>query len=413
MKTTNQAQENWLVDNQRSIRNLDKVAKEGNKQSQSAIVKQTRVPASDSIRKRLQFMKQFAVPSLQSNSSNENNNPAANTLTTLHEQQQTGIGLDNITKMLFETMQELPTDVQYVKATDLNKNEVRMQGVRMLTSNFSSYRNLSREVRLCTNIEHSTSMADLKEIKDCCNVIFSQAVFPNTPTTNYTINKTNTVKSVNKVDVMNVCQSMPVCYSPSFQMTQSTTEKLSKAITFAENTKGLKVFEVLASPTSMYQDSIILTPRHVGGNLLYTTSLFTDMDDLDQKDTHLLQSMSTKKKHPRFGISLAHHMDHVVAQVHDTAQTNVKSWMRSICNKDTDMYNTISANNHSPTFKLSNTEHCAYLSPCQGTTVLVQNNQFSVSAPTLIRYGLDKKPQSTLNICAVSIIFHGPTIHKV
>ena len=389
-------------------------------QNQKAVVKQSHLPPSDSIRKRLQFMKEFSVPSMQSRpsdvTSDGNKHPPADALSILHEQQQTGIALDTITKMLFNTMQELPTDVQYVKATDINKNEIRMQGVRMLTSNFSSYCNLSREVRLCTSIgtsiEHGNSMATSKEIKDCCDVVFAQSVFPNAPKT-YTINHTNTVNSVNKVDVMKICQSMPMCYSPSFQMTKNTTEMLSRAISCAENTKGLAVFQVQGSPTSMYQDSIILTPRHVGGNLLYTTSLFTDIDDFDMKHSHSLQSMPTKTKHPRFGISLAHHMDHVVAQVHDEAQTNLNSWVRSLCNKDTDMYHTITSNHHTPTFKLSNTEHCAYLSPCHGITVLVQNNRFSVSSPTLIRYGLDTKPQSTMKICAVSIIFHGPTIHKV
>jgi hypothetical protein len=423
MKATNDAQENWLLNIQRSVRNLETDSNLPiSRPSQLEEVKRNSVPTSDSIRKRLQFMKEFSVNSFDSKASNvkpsnvepsnASTNATPNTRNKLHEQQQTGIALDSITNMLFNTMQTLPTDVEYVNANDIKKNEIRMQGVRMLTSKFSPYRNLSREVRLCTNIDHCDSVVALNEIKDCCKVVFARSVFPNAPT-QFTIKNKNTVNEVNKVDVMKICQTMPVCYSPSFQMDPSTTAKLSNAVDFAENTKGLHVMEVQASPSSMYKDNIVLTPRHVGGNLLYTTSLFTDMEHIDMKNTHTLESMPIKRKHPRFGISLAHHMDNVVAHVHDKAQTTVNTWMRSLCDGDTDMYKTISSNNHTPTIKLSNTEHCAYMSPCHGMTVLVQKNRFSVASPTLVRYGLHSKPQNTMNICAVSIMFHGPVIHKI
>jgi hypothetical protein len=413
MKATNDAQENWLLNIQRSVRNLETVSNLPiTRQSQPEEVKHISVSTSDSIRKRLQFMKQFSVNSFDSKASDASTNATTNTLNKLHEQQQTGIALDVITNMLFDTMQTLPTDVEYVSANDIKKNEIRMQGVRMLTSKFSPYRNLSREVRLCTNIDHCDSVVALKQVEDCCKLVFARSVFPNAPT-KYIIENKNTVNQVNKVDVMKICQTMPVCYSPSFQMDPSTNAKLSNAVDFAENTKGLQVMEVQASPSSFYQDNIVLTPRHVGGNLLYTTSLFTDMEDIDMKNTHTLQSMSISRKHPRFGISLAHHMDNVVAQVHDKAHTTVNTWMRSLCNGDNEMYKTISSNNHTPTIKLSNTEHSAYMSPCHGMTVLVQKNKFSVASPTLVRYGLHSKPQNTMNICAVSIMFHGPVIHKI
>jgi hypothetical protein len=421
MQQTKTAQENWLRSNQQSIRNLDrnnnKINSSINQHIEEVANRQVVTPSSQAIQKRVMFLKQFnnnscPVNSSQTGNCTSNTTTPVDNLKILQEQQETGIGLDAICKMLFTTMEQLPQNVAYEKVTDIDKGEIRTQGVRMLTNKFSPYRNISKEVRLCTNIHNGDSDEAVEDIKNCCKDVYERSVFPHTQT-NYTIKKNNTVKEIKKVDIVKVCQNIPVCYSPSFQMDDKTSKQLKDAIFFAEDIKNLKVFQVDGVPTPMYEDSIILTPRHVGGNLIYTTSLFTDMSDKEIKDKHSMQSMTTKSKHPRFGISLAHHMDSIVAQVHDKARYNLDNWLYSACDNDIDTYKTITANNHKPTVKISNTEHCAYVSPCHGITVLLQHNKFDVSSSALARYGLSTNSLNTMKITAISIMFHGPIIHKV
>jgi hypothetical protein len=421
MQNTKTAQENWLGLNQQSIRNLDKsntnIPSSLQPQAEKVITTLAVTPTSEAIQKRVLFLKQFNNNSCPVNSSYTGGN-VTNTATpvdklkVLHEQQQTGMGLDAICKMLFHTMEQLPQTEHYEKVCDIDKGEVRMQGVRMLTSKFSPYRNISKEVRLCTNIHTGNSDAAVTDIKECCKLVYERSVFPHIQT-NYKITTTNKVQEIKKVDIVKVCQHIPVCYSPSFHMDEKVSQQLKDAISFAEDVKNLNVFEVNGVPNAMYEDRIILTPRHVGGNLIYTTSLFSDMKHKEIKDKHCMQSMTTKSKHPRFGISLAHHMDSIVAQVHDKARYNIDNWLYSLCDHDIDTYKTITANNHKPTVNISNTEHCAYVSPCHGLTVLIQNNKFDVCSPALVRYGLPTDSLNTMNITAISIMFHGPMIHKV
>jgi hypothetical protein len=365
--------------------------------------------------------------------------PETNTITmeVLAQQQQTGVVLDKLVNILFTSIpKQVICGGPNVKP-DIQNRDVRMQGVRVMSNITSPYNLISREVRLCSNVDlqHSEAYA-LQDIQSCFTTVCKRAVFTETQN-NYSVHYPTSLSDptdksslvYEKLDIMKLCQALPLCYSPSFEMTPLHSRLIHLAQTFNSNMKGINVIDIghnkvdqnnQSHPQKPFLDKVILTPRHVGGGILYSTTLHTmypvsSSETLQNHENNVSQrllSTANKNKHPRFGVSLAKHMDSLVVQVHDHATTTVSKWMNSLCSNNNDMKKLIESNNHGPTIAHVNTAHCAYMSAVKGVTVLIQDHDFVVSAPALLRYGINVATENKLSMKLVSVIYHGPTIHK-
>jgi hypothetical protein len=427
-----QMQRDWLSMNQRSVLNLELVDTRSETlphagSHASAVTHPVSDPdpqaalVSASVQKRANFMRQFS-PAMMSPVVTKpivvkHKTTAAtsvNTQSVVHQQQDTGVALDSIVTNLFQVLANIPQDeVRVLHDADIGTSQVRMQGVRMISAGISPYHNISREVPLCLNVHSEDEQQAVRDVHNCCKTVSTRCAFPHSSMNGSVVSPYN-VGHIEQVDLLQLCAKLPLSYSPTFTMLERNIDCLRKSIAFSKKFKRLNVVKVHGTCTSSNcKDTIVLTPRQLGGNLLYTVSLFTEMNGASMKDTHVLHSMHSKLKHPRFGVSLGHHMDATVAHVHDKAHSTVKTWLRTLCKNDRETYNLLVCNKHAPTVHLKSTEHCAYMSPCDGVTLFIQNNDFAVSAPALIRYGLHDKTDHTMTVSLVSVLFHGPTIHKM
>jgi hypothetical protein len=403
----------WLPLNQVSVRNLSaKIPhsvspSHAPKKQMSASVESSK---SDSYaQNRLKFMKGSSLPE---------NEPVSFSVTTtansqvqqILDQQQTGIALDKISVALHQALSRLPLNVGFDAPVDVCINQVRMKGVRVITTNESLYRHISRDVNLCQHVHDDDPGVFDANLKSLCATVSVRSIFTPPISSPFPLPALH-VRKVVPVDVMTICESMPLCFSPSFAMNPKILEHLRTAISFTEVTRNLRTYEVRGASNAVGQDSIILSPRHVGGNILSSLSTFCSSKQGTVTAKHEVNSVHNAFKHPRFGMNLCDHMDFLVSQVHDNAKIELKSWLRSACDSD-ETYKAILQSPHCPTTTLTKTEHCAYMAPLLGMTVLLQKNQFLVSSAALIRYGMHVDKSHTMNVDTVSIMFHGPTIHK-
>jgi hypothetical protein len=454
----------WRVFNQSSVRQMDTIT--APTPTKSSATPAASMHMSESVRKRLNFIQSYSNGDVASHMKPSTAPKHYAQPPNIQEKNMGAQILDKLFSMLTHDVAKFSV-ITTNKPKQRNANivdpmfnvpdsEVRVMGVRIVAAPPSSpspvFCKISKGVNLCHNLAHNTTHTRTSDIPrhviiGCCNTVMQRCTFTRDSVGTATIpprkvftfigattegeagteRRAKNDVNITKVSAVDICDTLPVSFSATFKMDSYNIDMVKKASAYAANDRHLQVFKCnvcdgstpanAAAPTHAQcvgNDTVVLTPRHVGGKLLYTSSLFCSMGDLAQvKDTHTLCSMPAQCKHPRFGIDLAEHMDIHTARVYDQAVRCVDSWMNSLCGSDHELRQLLDANKHTPVPKLDNTRHCVYMSPKDGITMHIQNNVFSCDTGALLRYGLDMEDEAKkFEVNSVLIFFHGPTIHK-
>lgn len=226
-----------------------------------------------------------------------------------------------------------------------------------------------------------------------------------------------------RVNVVDICNDIPISYSTGFQLSSDLVKNVNTAVKFAQQDMGLHVHEVdmlvkdkrSLDADNRISDSVVFTPRKVGGPMIYTQSLFTHSDDTralgkNAGPTHFLESMPIESKHVVYGVNMPDVLDSMTTRVSDCAQNCADTWMHKVCENDKSKLEAIHRNGHMPTVKLASTSHSTHTCPIRGVSVHVQHNKFRCAAPAIGRYVKTESKTLDLEISSVALFFHGPLV---
>jgi vacuolar-type H+-ATPase subunit H len=241
--------------------------------------------------------------------------------------------------------------------------------------------------------------------------------------TQYLHHNTPLAVGCRRVNVMDVCNDIPISYSAGFELSSDLVKNVNTAVKFAQDDMGLHVHKVdmlvgdkhRVVSNNCISDSVVFTPRKVGGPMLYTQSLFTHSDDtraLTKKNEpiHILDSVPNESRHVVYGVNMPDVLDSMTTRVSDCVQKCADKWVHTMCENDKSKVEAMHQNGHMPTIQLVTTAHSTHTCPVRGVSVHVQHNNFRCMAPAIGRYTNNECKTLDLQISSVALFFHGPLV---
>ena len=271
-----------------------------------------------------------------------------------------------------------------------------------------------------------TEKDPLAEAEKNADVVVSVAKFARLPLSSSQYLHYNTPVAVGcrSVNVVDICNDIPISYSAGFQLSPGLVKNVNAAVKFAQQDMQLHVHKVVmlvgdkngvGANKNCISDSVVFTPRKVGGSMLYTQSIFAHSDDtraLTKKNeaTHILDSIPNESKHVVYGVNMPDVLDTMTTRVSDCAQNCADTWVHTMCENDKSKLEAIHQNGHMPTIHLVTTAHSTHTCPIRGVSVHVQRNNFRCAAPAIGRYVPTGCKTLDLEISSVALFFHGPLV---